>query len=441
MPGVKNEQTTGYVPLISGRQDRNTIIADGGDFTWVLAAGGTLSWTDIISVFVAGLGKHTVAAGNIAGVNAGYGVFVTVSRDVVGGLTVSTLDLTLVTTLANDDLILIGVRGEDNRFYFADGTTLDVGDTRALGTFGSSTIDRDKVLGDGVTTHFSTGFDYVMGSDQLLVLVGGIAVTRPGDYTEEDDNVDLKGDAVEFATAPGAAEVITFINLAGGQGPSGPAGGQTLQEAFDGGGDGAGSEIEVSATSGPVVLHDDDDSAARLLLQAGTLSDPDLFQLYSDGGIVTPRVTIPDGLGEFFTLEGVAGDLRIQHTGSSEALVVAKKGGLYFTAADARPAGADATGVLVATYLGTLPDEAVETVSTGITERILGVTLSIEDPDGDFWAQEMNLPSDTSMRLVVTYDWATGDVTVSGGTTKTEDPGVDFQLRDYTLLVFYRSAP
>jgi len=441
MPGVKNEQTAGFVPLVSGRQDRNTILADGGDFTWVLGAGGTLSWTDIISVFVAGLGKHTVAAGSISGVNAGYGVFVTVSRDAVGGLTVSTLGMTLATTLADDGLLLVGVRGEDNRFYFVDGTTLDAGDTRALGTFGSSIIDRDKVTGNGTDTHFATGFDYIMGVDQLLVQVGGITLTRPGDYTEADDNADLKGDAVDFATAPGAAEVVTFINLAGGQGPSGPAGGQTLQEAFDGGGDGAGSEIEVSATSGPVVLHDDDDSGTRLLLQAGTLSDPELFRLYSDGGIIAPRVTIPDGLGEFFTLEGVAGDLRIQHTGSSEAVVVAKKGGLYFTAADARPAGSDATGVLVATYLGTLPDEAIETVATGIEERILGVTLSVSDSVGDFWAQEMNLPSDTSRKLVVTYDWATGDVVISGDTAKTGEPGEEFQLRDYTLLVFYRSAP
>lgn len=515
--GVKNEQTEGFAPLVSQRQDRGTVIADGGEFAWnafvekiggndltvtgastfhigsgnlngalvhvgdtlKIAAGpnvgtyyvlsvdgnqdatidgvfpstpdgtgrsysigsGKLTWTEIISVFVPGLGKHTIAAGSAIDVfgprvsDIPRGLFVDVNRDAAAALTLDAREVDDTTLLSRDTRIMLGVRGEDDRLYLIDGTVINDGDTRALGTFGNATIDRGADLGDGVTTHYSTGFDYVMGVDQLYVEVGGIGLTVGVDYTEADDNLDTKGDAVDFTTAPGSGEVITFINLAGGQGPQGPAGGQTLQEAYDGGGDGAGRSVAVSASK-PVEIYEDGTTGTETVLQVGTSADKTKAKLRSDGQLTLQELRLADGSGNYWSLKGSGGNLVLKHEGTTKEVVFDDAGGLFTRLAGTAPTGSTGDGVQIAEYAGTLTDEAVTTVATGIV-GIKGVLFALEDAGGDRWVGEMNLSSSTTRTVVVTYDPATGDVVISGDVAKTAEPGEEYQTRDYTLLVFY----
>lgn len=400
---------------------------------------GRLSWSGIISLFVPGLGKHTLAAGEVLhvqdayGANPPHGVFVDVDRDGPAALTATARELDDADWLAEDTRLLIAVRGEDGRLYLSDGTTLTDGEERALGTLGSSTINRDSAVGDGATATFTLAFEYLVGQKQLYVTLGGIGMVEGVDYNETSSTT------VQFTTAPGVGEDIEFINLAGAQGPSGPPGGQTLQEAYDAGGEGDGREVEISDSSGPLSLYDDDDSGAVELLRAGKNGTRDLLQILSDGSLLLQKISISDGIGGYFTLQGSAGNLVVEHSVTEQALVLDKDGGIYFTDAGVRPTGADASAVRVAVYAGTLDADGTTTVvSTGLT-TIKSVLAMVADQVGDMWAAAMNLSADSNRRLVVTYDAATGVVTLSGASDKTTDPGAYFTdyTNDYTLLVFY----
>lgn len=514
MSGVKNEQTAGFISLRSGRQDRGTLLADGGSFTWesfftekgganlrvtgassfsaaaggFLAAGviagdrlvlltgpnagtytiatvaattgtivgtfptgvdavdrlyqmgsGKLSWDGIISLFVPGLGKHTMAAGSCLHIHPSqggsppWGAYADVNRDEAAALTLTAMDPSSATLIALDARVCIAQRGEDDRIYLMDGTVINNGSTQALGTI-VSTIDRHTVTGDGSSSQVATGFNYRMGTDQLYVEVGGIGLVLGSDYTELDDDLDDLGDSVILTSVPWAGEKIVFINLAGAQGPQGGPGSQTLQEAYDAGGDGAGRSLTVASGS-PVEVHEDGDVGDVVVFQAGTDSDRDLLTILSDGTLILPALRISDGDGGYFEISGSAGDLVIKSLTSNQAAVIKASGGTAYSAAGDTPTGSTGDGIRMAEYSGSLAGAGSTTIETGIT-TIKGVVLTVEDASGIAWSSEMNLASSSDQKLLCTYDPATGIVTLDGDVTGGA-PGSAFRAHAYTVLVFY----
>jgi hypothetical protein len=278
---------------------------------------------------------------------------------------------------------------------------------------------------------------YVVGEDQLLLEVGGLAMIKGLHY----DEVGTDGDTstqIEFIASeePGAGETITGINLAGAQGPQGPAGGQTLQEAYDAGGIGEGRDVEVPSGK-PVDLHDDDDSGTTELLHGGKDSDRGLFKLFSDGGIQVPYILIGDGASSSFRIEGDGGNLLIKHLGTGEEVRIDQDGGIFSTTSGAEPSGSTGDGIRMAEYEGTLDTSLTNptTISTGIT-TIKTVMFAVEDDEGDFWTMEVGLGSSSDQKLVVTYN-SSGDIKVSSNVDKDQAVGAEFQGKNFRLIVCY----
>lgn len=595
MPGVKGEQTVGFAPATSQRQDRGTFLADGGVFTWesyaskvggpnltvtgastfqvgsgnlilsgvvagdtldviagpnvgtyIIASvdstttgtiegtfpsspdatnrlytmgSGELSWTEIVSVFVPGVGKHTLAAGSVVSVHSSRGVFVDLDRESPAALTATARDVDDVDLLALDTRVMIGVRGEDNRFYLAGGTVLNDGDTIALGSYTSS-ISRADFFGDSrpVSSNYGLGgtlrdgtaiavggsglvvidatasylseipntggvpdsdtylevpsisafaqvasvdsntqvtlataiapgplgahrflnavVGYIVGSNQLAIFYDHELMDEgPSGFYEEVGSAGATSYQVLVGMSIPPTSGITAINLAGAQGPQGPAGGQTLQEAYDAGGTGDGRSIAV-VSGKPVEAYEDGTTGTVVVFQAGTSADKTLAQLRSDGQLTLQELRLADGSGDYWSLKGSGGNLVLAHEGTGQEIVFDDAGGMFARDSGAVPTGSTGDGVRVAEYAGTLTDEAVTTVATGIV-GIKGVIFALADSDGDRWVGEMNLSSSTTRTVVVTFDATTGDITVSGSVAKTAEPGEEFQARDYTLLVFY----
>lgn len=514
MSGIKNEQTAGFISIPSGRQDRGTLLADGGSFTWesffvektganmrvtgadtfsaasggfivagveekdllVLLAGpnagtyiiatrtattgtitatfpagadpvdrayqmgsGKLSWDGIISLFVPGLGRHTMAAGSCLHIHASvgdappYGAFADLDRETASALTLTSRDPSSATLTALDTRVRIAQRGEDGRIYLMGGTVISNGSTQALGTI-ISTVDRNATTGDGVSSQVATGFNYSLGDNQLYVEVGGVGLVQGSDYEEVDDDLDGLGDSVTFTTIPWIGERIVFINLAGAQGPQGGPGSQTMQEAYDAGGDGSGRSVTVAGGS-PVEVHEDGDVGDVVVFQAGTTSDRDLLKMLSNGTLILQALRVADGVGGYFELSGSAGDLVIKSLTSDQAAVLKADGGLVFTDDDVLPVGSTGDGVRVAEYAGSLEAAGRTFIETGLTV-IKGILLTVEDTAGIRWVGEMNLASSVTQKLLCTYDPATGIITLAGDVTAGA-PGSAFLSNAYTVLVFY----
>ena len=172
-----------------------------------------------------------------------------------------------------------------------------------------------------------------------------------------------------------------------------------------------------------------------VLLQLGTETHPDRIIARGDGRLQVERLRVPDGSGNYFEFYGDAGQLVIRSLVDNSEIRIGRDGGIRTRPAGAEASGSSGDGIRIFSYEGTLEDENVTVIETGLT-TIRSVSISVEDSDGTWWAGEMHLAGASTRRLAVTFDRATGDITVSGDTTHSLEPGEEFQTRSYSLVVF-----
>ncbi|NIP37181.1 MAG: hypothetical protein GWN12_02610, partial [Thermoplasmata archaeon] len=179
---------------------------------------------------------------------------------------------------STDNRLLLGTRGGDGKFYWRNGTVMSHGDSKTFGTLQSST-DRNEVTSTGVAT-VAVGFTYLVGANQLVVYVGGILQIEGVHYTETPSDTEITFTA---GNIPTAGELITFINVVGGQGPAGSTL-VPLQTAYDNGEvvevSGSAStwwKTPVSAAPGPIILGTGDAAPPGYTIRAG-MTDLGWFQ-------------------------------------------------------------------------------------------------------------------------------------------------------------------
>lgn len=275
--GIKREQGSDFASALYERQDRNMMLTDGGILTWD-AGLGELTWDQTLRVRVPGVGASTIAAGTLTGIStAGHAVYVDISRTATGALTPA-VSASSSTSHLVDTRVVLAIRGTDSKLYFCNGTVFADGDSKEFGALNSVT-DRDEVISNGLAAQ-TVGFTYVTGSDQLAVFVGGLLQKKGLHYNETSSTV------VTFLAPyiPVSGELISFVNVVGGEGPPGTP---TLQQAYDSNGAVdivAGTPIDLTSTGG---------SGVTGLLRVGHASSvggSDAFTIYRAGGVAVNQI-------------------------------------------------------------------------------------------------------------------------------------------------------
>jgi hypothetical protein len=456
--GHKREQSREAESQVNTRQDRNLFLTDGGMWTW---DGAILSWTADAKIQVGGLTEFTLSGPDSVGVPAALGrcVYVDLDRD-TGGATLSVIGTTISATFnSTDTRLVLATRGADGKLYFRNGTVFSPGDTKPFGTLNAAT-DRTEIVGDGTVGPHLVGFDYVIGSDQLAVYVGGILQILGTHYTE---TVDSPG-SITFVSGfePNIGELITFLNVAGGQGPPGLG---TLQDAYN-----AGNEIDVGVGGTPVNVYKT--FAPTIPIGDAMVSSADdvwasltkLAALTSEGFVITQgfgsaahkggMVMKDDTAGGFpdywheVSLDDGSGDLLLFNNGTGQGLRLAKDGsgiefGTYTAGFFPYPGGTwspvGAGPVRWAHYTGStgVPGGPLPIVTFGGGEVILGVVAFIDDPVSGAWVPP-NFATDALLRYAAVVNIAANRVDLSLEPDGTGIIGASLFNRTYHVLVFYR---
>jgi hypothetical protein len=427
------------------RQDRNTILTGGGTWAWN-AGTGTLTWSAnaYLSRGAKLVDTVTGPGSQINLGNAGKCAYVIVDRSSGGGI-LAVGQAYMTNALFNDDsVVVLGYRGSDDKFYFRNGTVMSDGDSKAFGMLNSVT-DRDDVVADGNALQ-TIGFNYVMTSGQLAVYVGGMLQTLGTHYTETAVN------QVTFTAGhiPVEDELISFVNIIGGEGPAGTSG--SLQDAYD-----EGTNVEVvsgfpvhlwSATVGATVLSIGDGpypgstqnitfrSNRGILMQSGGVPGSNRGLRIEDNAAVSffDFFPVDDGQDDFVAIYRRWGHA-IRMYGGGEGLEF----GVYSGAYPAGPGAWTGDGPLRwKIYTGTIDGAgASEAIPTGITS-IQGLILAVRDngvPGGWYVAQSNTVP-DASRYLMSRYN-AAGDIEILGRVTS-PTIGASFWGQPYTLIVLHQ---
>ena len=266
---------------------------------------------------------------------------------------------------------------------------------------------------------------YLTGAEQLRVEVGGLGQVAGTHYNEVGPLGTLSS-WIRFANGeePGAGESITAYNLAGAQGPAGPAQYQDLQEVYD---HGSSKKVDTTADDEPVVLTG---SGANPVIEVGTEGGvEDLIKLCADGTIECAGLRIPDGTGSYWVFGiGGAASLSVANDGDADSQArFHKTGGLGWGAGDE---------LRWAEFAGSMNAGGATIIATGLA-GIKGCLLLLEDTvTGFHYAVEMQLADNANRRSVVSWDPA-GNLQISGDWLVTAPVGVNLQGGDYTLIVFY----
>jgi len=422
--GINRSQGKDLASQLAARQDRNTFLEGGGSWSWDDGT-DTLAWSATFYVRTGGITTHSITTNSVVLSSAGDGAYITLDRASGGAASVSTRALDSAAN-DDDDVFFIAVRGSDNRIYLFDGTILTDGDSKTLGT-GVSATDRGNVTADGAAAQ-TVPFSYATGTDQLQVFVGGILQRLSVDYVETDTTT------VTFQSGhiPSNGEVITFLNVVGGQGPAG-TGVADLQEAYD-----ANQDVDTS-TNGPIRVYGS--TPANPVFQGGTggPSDYDHFEVYAAGDAkVTDKVLlVPTGgsLTDAWYIKNEGGDLVFYHNNTGKAVRIPSTGGLEH---GAWSSGFTGGGELKWTeYTGTFSSTGVTSIATGIAAAdIKGVALIATSALGrDVLFEMLSAPGSASDRLVVTQSG--GTIRFSATAAAAAAVGVNFQGQVYTLIVFH----
>jgi hypothetical protein len=381
--------------------------------------------------------------GNIAfvDVSRSSGGLVTVEGGTTPGPLISIGDAANST----DERLVIGVVGSDGKFYMRDGTIFSSGDSKQLGTLNSVT-DRADLASVGAVTE-NVPFSYVVGSNQLAVYVGGVLMEEGLHYTEDTSTT------IQWTTLgqPIAGERVSFVNIIGGQGPTGGSG--SIQTVYDNG--------RTFTTAAVAPMQGWRAGTNQPVYAVGTAADfSSATAVWSSDGFLTFRNGLcglrvsenPPATGrawEFVPLDDGSGDLILFNTNSGQGIrfdqaTGAIEHGDYTAGFLAYPGGTwtpDGVGggLRWAVFEGTIDvGGADEVIATGLS-NIIGVHVSVADGNrGGINAVDMANPQFTNKRIAAFFDAGTGDVTLSGNLAQSALIGSHLQGEPYTLIVFYQ---
>jgi len=442
---IKRQQTAESESQVNTRQDRNVVLADGGTWTWNAP---TLTWSGNITLHRSGLTSDLLAGpDSVATLDAaGKCFYALVNRTASGGLT-KAVGLLGDAVIASDDAVVLAYRGLDGKIYFRNGTVMSEGDSKTFGTLNSVT-DRTELAGVTGQVNYLTGFDYGFGLNQLAVYVGGLLLKEGTHYSESASspgNVDF---IVPYL--PTDDELITFMNIVGGQGPAGAA--SPLQDNYN-----AGRLIELPSASVPVQLWRAGVESAALAVGEDAIYAnahivlTTLGRLDLKSGNRGLRVRDNGGVDYWNYVPAVAphvGDFLIYNTGSGFGFRLDKSSGTLVAGsyAGVYPSGTwtdEGSGGLrweVAT--GTIPANppgAPETVNLGLSTMI-GVLLSVADGNvaNTVLAQAFGLAQDTNRQFSVTFNNTSGDIEIRPDPASAAQFGAYIENEPYTLIVFHQ---
>jgi hypothetical protein len=434
--GIKRQQGNDFASMLAQRQDRNAFLTDGGLWSWDAGA-GQLSWNATALVRLGGLGNMTIAPTTLGGLtSSGIGAYLTLDRTATGPLTLSARALSHANN-NSEDIFYIGVRGTDNNFYLIDGTVLADGETKYLGMTNVAT-DRYEGTGDGTAGPFALGFSYDAGSDQLAVFVGGVLQKLTTHYTETGG-----GTSITFVAGfePGIGELITAINVAGGQGPPG-AGVADLQDAYDG-----GREIETAGAGlGVRITNDDDLEDGDVILEMGQPSSPTLLEVLSNGDVRTGqevRLRVPGGASDDWSMriDSTNDSLVFWNRTTGNGIRFPKEGGIEHGTVS----GVAFTGKRAMAwqeFSGTLDAGSPPDITTTINgDKIKGTILVVENTSDSTWQMlDLTCGTASSRAAYVHHDGGTpATIYISGSSAGTLPVGSKLQGLSYTLTVFYET--
>ncbi len=168
----------------------------------------------------------------------------------------------------------------------------------------NSATDRTDILSDGDAV-YAVGFNFLPGSHQLAVYVGGILQQQGLHYIEIGSN------QVGFDDPyiPSVGELLSFVNIVGGEGPPGAG---NLQQAYSN-----GAQVLVNAGS-PMALSNTDGTDTTSMFEIGHPSSPGGFgalKVSRDGQLIVNRLIIRDlatGTKSFFLEVDLQGNLRLR---------------------------------------------------------------------------------------------------------------------------------
>ena len=450
MAKTKRQQSAESESQYNTRQDRNTFLTDGGLWEWDSGT-GTISWTADAKLQRGSLVEDTITGpDSVAGLTAINDILYAQVNRTTGGTTltagVEVDKATGTATLTDaDDLVVLAVRSSDGKVYFRNGTVFSDGEIKAFGTVKAIT-DRAEVTALGTAAEVLVTFDYILASNQLAVYVGGILQIAGTHYTEST----ASPGGVTFIAGfiPSAGELITFIDILGGQGPAGSSQ-VSLQDAWSNGND-------IDSATGTAVYFWDT-AAGTAVAHGGNAAYP--------GG----RKWLVTSDGEFQSIAGTSGYSFFDDTLAEEwhfrpldtpatgsALVIHTTGAGYrVDPSGLMEWGAYAGGsypflggtwsgdggIRWTVYTGTTlsgPNEEV-LANTGLSE-VLGIAFSVYETAGSTRKLLLaaNGPQNVNDQMAVTFDSATGDITLSYNLDGTIVLGGNYQASTWHMVVFHQ---
>ncbi len=424
--GVDRNQLNGIESSFNTRQDRNATLAGGGNITW---DSGTVEWDSPLIVYLPGASNPVTVTdpGGGKALVTGECLYVDLNR-VSGGASSPETAAVTDDLLLTDNIYVLAVHGPGARLHWRDGTVQSDGQTTVLGQT-SPGVDRSVVVATG-STAVLVGFDFVPGSGQLLVVVGGIVQEDGRHYTETAGS---PGE-VEFdpAYVPGSGERIVFMNLNGSQGPSGAA--TTLQGAYD---ETPGTAIINVTTGKPVSLRG---------------LSPDVVQTWGTSG--TPQQAYVKGSGEagFQSLllgasnhTHIIGNrwvLRNALTGRAvlldpdEGISFGTSNGTIFT-----PDDAASDGSLRFAYYEVTLDAGVRTqvvLDSEVADNFKGaVVAAYNSAQAKWYCADIAVPQQPGNQLHLIFDAGTGMLILSGTYSGASPVGASFGGETARIVVFY----
>jgi hypothetical protein len=378
---------------------------------------------------------HTVAGpATLGGASATHAaIYGVINRATPGAVSLAVADLGAA-ALDTDDAYVVAVRGADTKLYFSNGSVFSDTDVKEFGALDAATDRDDIVSADGLGPQ-TVGFTYILATDQLAVYVGGILQKLGVHYVETDTTT------VTFQAGyiPSIGELITFLNVAGGQGPAGTNG---LQDSYLVGGTidvTPGTPVQVDATAGSGT------TPALQVGNAGEIGALAAFQVLRDGTVTHNGDAIRDAAGDTWVREVDAGTndilLHSSDVGLEFGVKIAKDGaGIEFGKMPAGGPWAPQEGggfLRWVVFTGTLDVGNGEEIISGLDPtKVLGATLSVLDSGGNADLLTRNIvPTSSDIYVIMEAD---GDIYISGSTTTyTATPvGARYQNRAFKLVIF-----
>ena len=270
---------------------------------------------------------------------------------------------------------------------------------------------------------------YVVGSDQLQVFVNGLLAILWDGTSGNYDEVGGAGStsyqiAFRSGSAPSAAQLVTFLNVVGGQGPAGVEVAATLTNAYD-----EGPTIDGDSGT-PVTL--DFPNGSDVALQTKVAGGSAVAKLEAGGTATVTKVRIPDG-GDFWDFYVNSGVLEIKHSGTGKGFQIQDTGRISVI-------DGSAAWLRWALYSGTFTATPIAvTLATGITSGVYGAIFMLEDQviGSKFVMGEFNGPSIANQKAIISYNQSTGDIFIAGDFAGVANPGVNYASGDWKLILFY----